>query len=356
MNPFDEKPSQPSQDSSAGNHPAADPSPTPPEQSPEQSLDDLASRIVIHPSQPGDPPFTTASPLPLSPLPPPAPDEFPVSWSSWSFGGSWLHFLFFILFIFATLIAFTIGVAVYSVAAHQPPAQAAQALQTNPAVTVLANVILFLLVFFFLYATLALLRGRPFWPTLGWLKLGARDDVPSSPSSSPPSNPWFYFFMGIALAIGVAVVNLKIKTPEHLPIQELFKNRTGALLLMGMAVLIAPLVEETVFRGYLYPLFASTAARIARLFGADPASALQTGSRSSIVATGLLFGCLHGAQLGWVLPLVAVLSVVGIIFTYARARAGTVLASYLLHLGYNSFIAFSAIFATRGFTQMPPHP
>jgi len=29
---------------------------------------------------------------------------------------------------------------------------------------------------------------------------------------------------------------------------------------MGMAVLIAPLVEETVFRGYLYPLFAKNLA------------------------------------------------------------------------------------------------
>jgi len=47
---------------------------------------------------------------------------------------------------------------------------------------------------------------------------------------------------------------------------------------------------------------------------------------------------------------------VGIIFTLARARAGTVLASFLLHLGYNSMIAFSAIISTHGFTQMPPHP
>src|SRR5262249_15818668 len=162
-------------------------------------------------------------------------------------------------------------------------------------------------------------------PTLGWKKLAANGNASSS--------PWFYFAGGIGLAIAVAIVSTKIKTPEHLPIQDLFKNRTGALLLMGMAVLIAPLVEETVFRGYLYPLFASACARIAKHFGADPASAVQTGSRIGIVGTGLLFGCLHGAQLGWVLPLVAVLSIVGIVFTYARARAGTVVASYLLHLG-----------------------
>jgi len=123
-----------------------------------------------------------------------------------------------------------------------------------------------------------------------------------------------------------------------------------------MAVLIAPVVEETVFRGYLYPLFASTYSRIAMGLGADPASAVRTGTAVGIVVTGTLFGFLHGAQLGWTWTLVAMLSTVGIIFTFARARAGTVLASFLLHLGYNSMIAFSAIVSTRGFTQMPPHP
>jgi membrane protease YdiL (CAAX protease family) len=123
------------------------------------------------------------------------------------------------------------------------------------------------------------------------------------------------------------------------PIEELFKNRNSAMLLMAMAVLVAPLVEETVFRGYLYPLFAKT-------FGILP----------GILLTGTLFGLMHGAQLGWTWGFVSLLIVVGVIFTFARARTGTVLASYLLHLGYNSMLALSSIIASRGFTQFPPHP
>ena len=38
--------------------------------------------------------------------------------------------------------------------------------------------------------------------------------------------------------------------------EELFKHRETALLFIAMAVLVAPLVEETLFRGYLYPMFA----------------------------------------------------------------------------------------------------
>ncbi len=153
----------------------------------------------------------------------------------------------------------------------------------------------------------------------------------------------------------VAVAGSRVKNTEHVPIQELFKSRTGAMLLMTMAVLVAPLVEETIFRGYLYPLFASKFSGLAEVFGADSAGALRFGTALGIIITGILFGLMHGAQLGWTWELVGLLSLVGVIFTFARAWTGTVFASFLLHLGYNSMIAITSILATRGFTHMPPN-
>jgi membrane protease YdiL (CAAX protease family) len=327
MNPFDERPNPP-----------------PPEESgpaPEESPEDLFSRIVVHPAEPGPPPPASTE----VPPPPPAsflPADLRISWS-------WVHLIFFGMFALGSLVVIQLGFVLYYAAGRRMnPRELEQLLQSKPEVAVGSNVLWFFLVFLFLYVTLALLRGRPFWPTLGWRKL--------DPISRAPSNPWIYFAGGIALAVCVAVASSRIKTPDHLPIQELFRNRTGAFLLLSMAVFVAPLVEETVFRGYLYPLFASTSSKIAKGFGADSASAVSLGSAIGIVVTGVLFGFLHGAQLGWTWTLVAMLSTVGIVFTFARARAGSVLASFLLHLGYNSFIAFSAIVSTRGFTQMPPHP
>jgi len=127
-----------------------------------------------------------------------------------------------------------------------------------------------------------------------------------------------------------------MKTPENIPMEELFKYRQTAMLFMAMAVLVAPLVEETLFRGYLYPLFA-------RSFGVAP----------GILITGVLFGLMHGAQLGWTWSLVSILILVGIIFTIVRARTGSVFASYLMHLGYNSLISIFAILGTHGFTKLP---
>ena len=126
------------------------------------------------------------------------------------------------------------------------------------------------------------------------------------------------------------------------------------LLLMSMAVLVAPVVEETIFRGYLYPVFARIISAIAQYFGMESTRAIRTGVVSSILATGILFGLIHGPQLGANWELVSLMIVVGVIFTFARAWTGTVLASFLLHLGYNSMIAVTAIIGTRGFTHMPP--
>jgi membrane protease YdiL (CAAX protease family) len=128
-----------------------------------------------------------------------------------------------------------------------------------------------------------------------------------------------------------------MQPPEDVPIEELFRYKNTAMLFMAMAVLVAPLVEETVFRGYLYPLFAKS-----------------FGVANSVIITGILFGLMHGAQLGWTWSLVFVLIAVGVIFTFVRARTGSVFASFLLHLGYNSMIALITILGTQGFTKMPP--
>jgi membrane protease YdiL (CAAX protease family) len=118
--------------------------------------------------------------------------------------------------------------------------------------------------------------------------------------------------------------------------EELFKYPHTAMMFVAMAVFVAPLVEETLFRGYLYPMFA-------RSFGITPA----------ILLTGALFGLMHGAQLGWTWGLVAMLTLVGIVFTLVRARTGTVFASFLMHLGYNLLISLATGLSTHWFTKMP---
>jgi membrane protease YdiL (CAAX protease family) len=299
----------------------------------QNSLDDLASKIVVGTPEPaaglpGDPMILTDVPSsPPPPNQPHVPEDLRIPWG-------WPHFAAFLGFGIVSFIATQLGATLYLLSqshdTHPTQKDLEHLAGSKPIIPITANVLLYVLIILFLYVSIAILKNLPFWHTFGWRKL--------IPVPGTPSNPWVYFAAGIGLSLCVAIVSSRIKTPENLPIEELFKSRVGAFLLMGMAVLIAPLVEETVFRGYLYPLFAK-----------------DLGVAPGIVITGVLFGLMHAPQLGFTWGLVAMLIAVGIIFTLARARAGTVLASYLLHLGYNSMIAVTAILATHGFTRMP-HP
>lgn len=288
-----------------------------------------------NPSPPGDPAAPDAGRLPsIEEIPPDLPATEPAkSWPedlriSWS----WIHFVVFVLFSVGSLFFIQIVATLYLASVrHLTIKQIERVLTTRAPYAVALQLAWFGLMMLFLWVTLSALRGAPFWRTIGWRPLRS--------SSSGSGAAWGYFLSGCALAIFVTVAGYRFQPKEKVPIQELFKDRTGALLVMGLAVLVAPLVEETLFRGYLYPLFA-------RRFGVP----------AGIVATGAFFGMMHGVQLGWTWGLVGLLTAVGIVFTYVRARTGTVIASYLLHLGYNSMIAIAAGVATRGFRSFPHGP
>ncbi len=311
MTAFDDHPSDP---------PDLDPSP--------RSPADATPSIVLPAETPlGGDPITYAASSPPAGVPPPRalPEDLRISWS-------WPHLILFIFF--AGLSFFVVQTALllyYAPSQHLSPQELERYLLNKPQFVFGSNLLWFGAVFLFLYVTLSVLRDVPFWSSLGWKKL--------RPSLSPGRGPWVYFASGCGLAVFVALASSGVHTKENMPIEELFKNRNNALLLMAMAVLVAPLVEETVFRGYLYPLFAKS-------FGIVP----------GVLVTGILFGLMHGAQLGWTWGIVALLILVGVIFTFARAYTGTVLASFLLHLGYNSMIAVTTIVSTHGFTRLPISP
>jgi membrane protease YdiL (CAAX protease family) len=262
------------------------------------------------------------------PLPPARnyPPDLQISWS-------WLHLSVFLVFILISLVSVqSVFLAMYAPHQRLTTQQLEEYMVSKPQVAIGSTIVIYALLLFFLYVTLALLRGQPFWTTLGWRKI-----LPNSDGKA--RHPLIYFLTGSALSLLVFALSAVLKTPENAPIEEVFKFKQTAILFVAMAVLVAPLAEETIFRGYLYPLFA-------RWFGVTP----------SIVVTGVLFGLMHGPQLGGAKSLIAVMSFVGIVFTVVRARTGSVFASYLMHLGYNSLIGVSLVLATHGFAQVPATP
>jgi membrane protease YdiL (CAAX protease family) len=180
----------------------------------------------------------------------------------------------------------------------------------------------------FLYLMVRSRGMAPFWTTLGWRAL----------SSDKPQSEMFARFLltGAGLAVLIQATSYYLGTEGTVPMEELFRNRASVLMMMALGILVAPLIEETIFRGCIYPVFART-------FGVT----------AGVVLTGALFGLSHGLQLAGAWKQVALLMAVGIFLTYIRARTGTVLASYLVHLGYNTLLFVALYVGTGGLRNFP---
>jgi len=241
----------------------------------------------------------------------------------------WLDLLF--LGLFWLVVQFAAGIAVGVVAVWQGmELQQLPQLARNPKVVVALTATMFVLLMVFVSVLLRVRYESPFWRAVGWRGWSAG-------KLSPAVGVLLSLLGGVGLALVVVPVNAVFKTKTKLPIEELFQDRSSALLLMGLAILVAPLVEETLFRGYVYPV-------IARSWGVT----------AGVLVTGAVFGLMHAQQLRGGTAQIVLLMWVGIVLTWVRAKTGTVLASYLVHLSYNSFLFLGLYAATGGFRRFPP--
>ena len=158
----------------------------------------------------------------------------------------------------------------------------------------------------YLYLMLLVRSPAPFWRAIGWRQFPARATAVQ------------FLTGGAVMAVVATFVSGFFNSKETLPIEQLLQARVSMVLFAVLGVLVAPLVEETIFRGFLYPVIAR-----------------HVGVIAGVVITGVLFGLMHAAQLWGAWGQIAVLTFVGIVLTWVRARTGTVSASYFVHLGYN---------------------
>jgi uncharacterized protein len=257
-------------------------------------------------------------------LPPtinPVPEDFRVPWG-------WADLAAFVVLAIAGFLLLSLlistGLAISGVDIRR--------LQKSPHEVILLNILIQVVLDLGLIAYLAVqMRVRfrsPFWRTIGWRKL----------ETGRFSKRVVYFGLvlaGFFLSIIVSLGSALFPPNKDLPIEVLFQDRNTTLLFMLIAVLLAPVVEETIFRGYIYPV-------IGRSFG------MVWG----IVATGTLFGLLHAEQLwgGW--GQIALLIFVGIVLTFARAFSRSVVTGFVIHTSYNSIQVIGLLIATHGLRHM----
>ncbi|MCI0620382.1 MAG: CPBP family intramembrane metalloprotease [Acidobacteria bacterium] len=164
------------------------------------------------------------------------------------------------------------------------------------------------LLLLFIYFTVTLKYNASFLQSLKW-------------SPKKELRAWTYLPVGILLALAVVGASTVFPNPIEPPIEKLLKVPLTAFLFATLGVVVAPFVEEVIFRGFLYPVVER-----------------GLGKTLAVVVTALLFSGVHVTQLWGSWPAIVLITVVGFTLSVVRARTDALLPSFIIHLSYNSTI------------------
>lgn len=158
-------------------------------------------------------------------------------------------------------------------------------------------------------------RGqRPFWQSMGW---GWR-----------PQFKWIHAAALAALMMAVAILFSKILPHQETDLEKILKLGTSVRVLTALlAVLSAPLVEEVVYRGVLYP-------------GLER----QWGAAAGVVGATLLFALVHVPQYWGSWAAISTIVLLSLVLTILRAATGSILPGVATHFFYNGVQSISLLF------------
>lgn len=136
-----------------------------------------------------------------------------------------------------------------------------------------------------------------------------------------------YARTGVLLALGSALATVALSDPAEVsPLDKLFADRDSLWVLALFGVLLAPVLEEVVFRGFLFAAFER-----------------MHGGAVALAATTAVFALLHGSQYGWQWQRLAILAAVGCVFGAVRLQSGSSKASTIVHAAYNALLLLALL-------------
>ncbi len=194
-----------------------------------------------------------------------------------------------------------------------------QDIQNGPILPLTIELLSYGLVLAFLYFLVVAYHRRPFWPSLSWRKPTARQALG-------------YSLAGFLMAVGVQLAPTLLPDKQDFPLEKMFTSPLAAYSVAAFAILVAPFMEELVFRGVLFAVFER---RVNLLF--------------AIATTAVLFGAVHVPEYHGAWNHVLLLFVVGGIFSLTRGLTGSLTPSVILHVAYNLSLMAGFFFQTQHF-------
>ncbi len=175
----------------------------------------------------------------------------------------------------------------------------------------------FILTFLLLLARLS--HQQPFWKSVGWKRLRPKGILGGIAG-------------GFGLATAASFGLWLMPDQQSFPLEKLFDSRLASIAIGAFAILVAPVVEELVFRGLLFAI-------MERLVGL----------KTAVVTTALLFAALHAPEYWHAWNHLIMIAMVGLVFSLVRALTGNLAASTVMHVGYNALIMMGVFFSTKHF-------
>jgi hypothetical protein len=173
------------------------------------------------------------------------------------------------------------------------------------------------------YLFLVVNHRLPFWESLKWRRAGGR-------------TVWRFFLAGIVLAMFIQLAPPLLPDRDDFPLRKLFSSPESGYAIAVFAILIAPFMEELIFRGVFFAFFEQL-----------------VGVRLAVLGTAALFAALHVPEYWGAWNHVMLITVVGLAFSLARGLTGSVAPSYILHVAYNTSLITALYFQTQGFRHLP---
>ena len=162
--------------------------------------------------------------------------------------------------------------------------------------------------------------GGRFWQTVHW---------------NWPDKVGLYLVIGILMQAVFLVFEHFLPFPKNTPFDAVLRRPYSLMAVAVFSVTLGPIMEELLFRGFLYPL-------VRKNFGV----------LTAIIGTALPFGLVHLAQYGYSWASGLLIFMVGVVLASVRERTNSLAAGFLVHVGYNGVIVAILFAATDGFRHL----
>jgi membrane protease YdiL (CAAX protease family) len=184
--------------------------------------------------------------------------------------------------------------------------------------------------------------------------------------------------LGAVSSISVLIISAFLPSTTQTPLEKLLTTRNAILMFAIFGVAVAPLLEEIIFRGFIFKVLLEIGSSRISTIVTDILAALAVGrlagdwrlGAATFVATSLLwqiggpasgavvfsaalFAILHAGQLAGNWGGVLLIFLVGCVLSVVRHRTNSIIPSFVVHTTYNStlFLLFAISSAVQKFAK-----